>query len=212
LSTQSQTIEERGTAGSTALSDDDDTSSLDECSDDDYDTDEEADCFVFSPKTSATPPARETTSALTLGKTDILARAIFPFQGPFIDTVVSEFLQSRFGPTPGIRSLAGSDQTNSSTATGSSSGGVSSESRGNGGGRKRSRDDEPPLERNSDKGHQDRNGDDPNKRRKGNPSTKSADSKKTKRYACPYYQRDPKLYNHKRSCIGPGWIEVHRVK
>jgi hypothetical protein len=193
---------------STALSDDDDVSSMDECSDDDYDTDEE---FQFSPKTSATPLAMEETPTLTLGKADALARAAFPFQGPFIETVVSEFLQARFGPAPGIRSLAGSEQTNNSTATGSSSGTGQSESRGNGGGRKRSRGDEQPLERNSDKGH-DGNGDDPNKRRKGNLNTNPAGRWKAKRYACPYYQRNPELYNGKRSCIGPGWTEVHRVK
>jgi hypothetical protein len=32
------------------------------------------------------------------------------------------------------------------------------------------------------------------------------------RYACPYYKRDPGKYGKWRSCPGPGWDEVHRVK
>jgi hypothetical protein len=40
----------------------------------------------------------------------------------------------------------------------------------------------------------------------------ATDARKVKRYACPYYQRDPATYSHGRSCVGPGWTEVHRVK
>jgi hypothetical protein len=31
------------------------------------------------------------------------------------------------------------------------------------------------------------------------------------RFACPYYQRNPQKHKS-RSCAGPGWITVHRVK
>jgi hypothetical protein len=195
--------EKRSIKESTALSYDVDNSSQDEWSDDDYDTDEEADLSdcVLSPKKSNIPLVQdEIRSAVTLGKSQ------------FIHTVVSEFLQSRFWPAPGITSLAGSEQTKSSGATGSSSGGAKSESHGNGGGRKRGQENTPPSEQSPSKGHQDGNGDDPNKRRKLSHRKQSADFKKGKRYACPYYQRDPKSHSNKRSCIGPGWTEVHRVK
>ncbi|KAK3319451.1 hypothetical protein B0H66DRAFT_475781 [Apodospora peruviana] len=33
-----------------------------------------------------------------------------------------------------------------------------------------------------------------------------------KKYACPYFKRDPKKYCKWTSCPGPGWDEIHRVK
>lgn len=33
-----------------------------------------------------------------------------------------------------------------------------------------------------------------------------------KKFACPYYKRNPKKYRTWTSCPGPGWEEVHRVK
>ncbi|WQF81928.1 hypothetical protein CDEST_06942 [Colletotrichum destructivum] len=33
-----------------------------------------------------------------------------------------------------------------------------------------------------------------------------------KRFACPFYKYDPKRYKHHRSCFGPGWTELHRLK
>lgn len=33
-----------------------------------------------------------------------------------------------------------------------------------------------------------------------------------RRFACPYFKRDPRKYRKHRSCVGPGWTAVHRVK
>jgi hypothetical protein len=33
-----------------------------------------------------------------------------------------------------------------------------------------------------------------------------------RRLACPYFKRDPRKYSEERSCVGPGWRTVHRVK
>ncbi|OCL14041.1 hypothetical protein AOQ84DRAFT_66745 [Glonium stellatum] len=33
-----------------------------------------------------------------------------------------------------------------------------------------------------------------------------------KRFACPYFKRSPRKYQKVRSCPGPGWITVHRLK
>lgn len=33
-----------------------------------------------------------------------------------------------------------------------------------------------------------------------------------KRFACPYYKSNPGKFRHKRTCCGPGWPTVHRVK
>lgn len=39
-------------------------------------------------------------------------------------------------------------------------------------------------------------------------------AKKTtdKKFACPYYKNNPLKFRHKRTCCGPGWPTVHRVK
>ncbi|KAL5619437.1 hypothetical protein FOVSG1_001659 [Fusarium oxysporum f. sp. vasinfectum] len=47
---------------------------------------------------------------------------------------------------------------------------------------------------------------------------KSVDKKRSKttstapRFACPFYKHDPERYENSRSCCGPGWESVHRVK
>ena len=33
-----------------------------------------------------------------------------------------------------------------------------------------------------------------------------------RKFACPYYKRNPEKYRKWTSCPGPGWDEVHRVK
>lgn len=34
----------------------------------------------------------------------------------------------------------------------------------------------------------------------------------TRRLACPFFKRNPHRYKEERSCVGPGWMTVHRVK
>lgn len=46
------------------------------------------------------------------------------------------------------------------------------------------------------------------KPRKTGPDSKSGGRK----FACPYFKRNPKKYGKWTSCPGPGWDEVHRVK
>ncbi|KAF2677866.1 hypothetical protein K458DRAFT_464501 [Lentithecium fluviatile CBS 122367] len=38
------------------------------------------------------------------------------------------------------------------------------------------------------------------------------DSRNGRKFACPYFKRDPEKYISRRSCVGPGWEEVRRVK
>jgi hypothetical protein len=40
----------------------------------------------------------------------------------------------------------------------------------------------------------------------------SAEAEKSRKFACPYYKRDPLMTTNHRSCAGPGWDTVHRVK
>ena len=54
-------------------------------------------------------------------------------------------------------------------------------------------------------GHGERDG-------KGNKRPKKAAQKDEKRFACPFYKHDPENPKHSRTCRGPGWDKVHRVK
>ena len=49
------------------------------------------------------------------------------------------------------------------------------------------------------------------KRRRG--STTTTDESETgARFACPFYKHDPDRYRNRRTCPGPGWPTVHRMK
>lgn len=32
------------------------------------------------------------------------------------------------------------------------------------------------------------------------------------KFACPFFKRDPTHYQSERTCVGPGWTTIHRVK
>ncbi|KAK0642943.1 hypothetical protein B0T16DRAFT_459143 [Cercophora newfieldiana] len=42
--------------------------------------------------------------------------------------------------------------------------------------------------------------------------TSKSEQQSVRRLACPYNRRNPQKHNKHRSCIGPGWSTVHRVK
>lgn len=44
------------------------------------------------------------------------------------------------------------------------------------------------------------------------PVVETSGRKVDKRFACPYYKNNPGKFRHKRTCCGPGWPTVHRVK
>ncbi|EUC29414.1 hypothetical protein COCCADRAFT_8373 [Bipolaris zeicola 26-R-13] len=51
----------------------------------------------------------------------------------------------------------------------------------------------------------------PNKRRRGSIVTLD-ESDMGARFACPFYKHDPNRYRNRRTCPGPGWTTVHRMK
>ncbi|CZR33956.1 uncharacterized protein FPRO_01504 [Fusarium proliferatum ET1] len=55
-------------------------------------------------------------------------------------------------------------------------------------------------------------GDDKFRRKKDNKRTKTTKDDSRPRFACPYHQRDPKRFGTERTCCGPGWLEIGRVK
>jgi hypothetical protein len=76
---------------------------------------------------------------------------------------------------------------------------------GNAGGSKR-----PAGNRGGDE-HEDREEGDPGKRRKLNTGAIHSSILRS-RFACPFYKRNPDNHQRWRSCRGPGWEEVRRVK
>jgi hypothetical protein len=54
--------------------------------------------------------------------------------------------------------------------------------------------------------------DGPNKRRRGSTTTITDESETGARFACPFYKHDPDRYRNRRTCPGPGWPSVHRMK
>lgn len=70
-------------------------------------------------------------------------------------------------------------------------------------GSKRKHDSRDEGEENEDRGKR-------NKRRKG--LQPSGDSKRTRRFACPFYKRNPELHSGCTSCVWPGFETIARTK
>jgi hypothetical protein len=51
-----------------------------------------------------------------------------------------------------------------------------------------------------------------NKRRRISITTTTEDSESGPRFACPFFKHDPNRYRNRRTCPGPGWPTVHRMK
>lgn len=49
-------------------------------------------------------------------------------------------------------------------------------------------------------------------RRRSKVKIARTDEIETRRLACPFFKRDPHRFKEERSCVGPGWMTVHRVK
>ncbi|PVH98437.1 hypothetical protein DM02DRAFT_46224 [Periconia macrospinosa] len=58
----------------------------------------------------------------------------------------------------------------------------------------------------------DDNDENPNKRRRTSVTTTTTDSDVGPRFACPFFKHDPARYRNRRTCPGPGWPTVHRMK
>ena len=103
-----------------------------------------------------------------------------------------------------IQSASGTNSRRQSATNTTSTSNRTTSQKANGGKRK-SRSDElfPPDDPNDD--------DNPNKRRRVSVTT-TEDSESGPRFACPFYKHDPNRYRYRRTCPGPGWPTVHRMK
>lgn len=128
-----------------------------------------------------------------------------------IDRVMDD-LQHMLPGSPTNRSHAGSEGSTGSTGSTGSNEGRPAEKGSNTGSqarpstRKRGLDgsNRPPGDGNDDDGE-------PSKRRKvKDPSDHSLG--KNHKFACPFFKRNPEKYKRYRSCPGPGWDTVHRLK
>jgi hypothetical protein len=57
-----------------------------------------------------------------------------------------------------------------------------------------------------------RKGDDGDQRKRKDSLSRSELENRLRKFACPFYKRYPGSKNLQRSCLGPGWPSVHRVK
>ncbi|KAJ4326042.1 hypothetical protein N0V84_003262 [Fusarium piperis] len=105
-----------------------------------------------------------------------------------------EALEEGCDPEPGSHPSSGSVQ------------GIKSSSRSSAVGQKRSN-------RHGSRDESDNSEDDDGFRKKKDKKRARIEKDDTKpRFACPYHQYDPKTFGAKRTCCGPGWTELPRVK
>lgn len=97
----------------------------------------------------------------------------------------------------------GGKGSNSSASTGTSSHQSSRKASQSSGKRKSRSGDHTPPNDDQDAG--------PNKRRRGSQATIESSEMAT-RFACPFYKHEPHRFRSRRTCPGPGWLTVHRMK
>jgi hypothetical protein len=183
-------------AHSKELSEPDDVTSEEESSDDEYSSDSEYE--DLSPLNVRTPTKAR--------RDDIVRSVMSPMKRELVDGIMDEF-HLLFVPSPAVRSHAGSEGTSASQAAAQISGSFGSGTKGSGGRKRGMADDDRTYGEKNGRG----NGDDPNKRQKLDRTPKDGAVVST-RFACPFYKRDPEKYRNQRSCPGPGWDTVHRLK
>lgn len=111
---------------------------------------------------------------------------------------------SIFGLTSGAVTCAGSTSSGPPQGTVSSSSSSAQSSGGRGSKRKATDADLPPGDNNGR--------DDSNKRPKRGSEKHDAGLSTANKFACPYFKRNPRKYQRVRSCPGPGWDTLHRLK
>jgi hypothetical protein len=75
-------------------------------------------------------------------------------------------------------------------------------------GQKRSKDNSSQDESENDEDEDEGN----SRRKRDNKRTKTTKDDTRPRFACPYHQYDPVRFGSERTCCGPGWIDISRLK
>ena len=116
------------------------------------------------------------------------------------DTQWADALDAKFTKTPQHSSAGGSSSQQSSGSKRQTVSELSNKRQYH----RRGKNDRLPSDEEDDK-------DDNKKKRRCN-QIPEASKRDVRKYACPFYIRDPLRYAGEQSCPGPGWDEVRRVK
>jgi hypothetical protein len=158
-------------------------------------------CFVYADKQTRLPkaPLRKAARACTL-----YAHASYELPQKLVE-VLSKSLQFMLNKSINFKTATSGDAS-SSPSTSSSCARVSCRQTTNTGQKRKQWREESDGSQPPD--------DDPGHGPNENPSIDPPDppSGTSPRFACPYFKRDPQKQRNIRSCTGPGWDTVHRVK
>ena len=119
-----------------------------------------------------------------------------------IDRLMIEFYAT-FDPNSGVITYGGSSSPIPQQNAGTNQS-VNTSCLGGGNGKRKASDKDSPT--------RDNNGEDLNKRLRPSHDDPDVGSDMPKKLACPYFKRNPRKYQRFRSCPGPGWDTVHRLK
>jgi hypothetical protein len=139
-------------------------------------------------------------------RTNIVRPVLSPLRLDLVDRVMAEFYRL-FDTNFGIRRHDDGAGENGSqdTPIGEQPQKTSDGTSGPGGQKRKNRDDgsSPPDGENDD---------DPNKRRKVDPSTPTLKLPREQKLACPFFKHNPSGHSTNRACVFPGFPSISRVK
>jgi hypothetical protein len=138
----------------------------------------------------------------TAERAEILSPIFEIYRRRIVDRLMSEF-HSLLGHSSSFRNcVTSSESPSSQTPPSSSPAGSSSQKPPQGTKHQRDREgSEPPDDREGD-----------GQRRQRPKLTSPGGTPTSRRFACPYYRRNASKHQNCRSCAGPGWDSVRRVK
>jgi hypothetical protein len=146
----------------------------------------------------------ETTSSEAPSESSFISPIIEAYKRDAVESLMIEF-EALLDRNLGVRSRATSTGSSNGSSPPRSSAERPSQQGVSGRGKRKERDEDG-----SGSGSSGGDGDD-DRRKKAHLEGSSQDLSPRK-FACPYYRRNSQKHKKNRSCAGPGWISVHRVK
>jgi len=144
----------------------------------------------------------ETTSSEASSESSFISPVIEAYKREAVEGLMAEF-KALLDHSLGVRSRTTSTGSSNSSSPPRSSAEQPSQQGVRGGGKRKERDEDDSRSSRGD-------GDDDRYKKvqvEGPPNDLSP-----RKFACPYYRRNSQKHKKHRSCAGPGWISVHRVK
>ena len=144
----------------------------------------------------------ENTSSESSSESSFISPVIEAYKRDAVEGLMAEF-EALLDHSLGVRSRATSTGSSNGSSPPRSSAEQPSQQRDSGRGKRKERDE--------DDSRSSRGGGDDDRYKKVHVEGPSNDLSPRK-FACPYYRRNSQKHKKHRSCAGPGWISVHRVK